>query len=172
MHLKSQTFLRDSSIKDLGTYKLTDEDIQEIRKLIPNFNLQFLHKFVKYKNIPNDRLSELIYYPKTSYQVFGQPEYIGSKFLTSIDSRKYGDYFHTDNLIFKQPYIKKIPSTLAAAENVFDKDVLEIKDLVTKTGNISKKTTNEQKFLFFMITATLYKKRFLLKLKKTYQPME
>ena len=166
LHLKSRTFLRDSSIKDLGTYKLTDEDIQEIRKLIPNFNLQFLHKFVKYKNIPNDRLSELIYYPKTSYQVFGQPEYIGSKFLTSIDSRKYGDYFHTDNLIFKQPYIKKIPSTLAAAENLFDKDVLEIKDLVTKTGNISKKTTNEQKNFILYDNSDVIQETFFTEIKK------
>ena len=49
---------------------------------------------------------------------------------------KYRAYLNSDRNIFKKPYFKKLPSTLAAAELLFDKDVLEIKELVKKTEKL------------------------------------
>ena len=49
---------------------------------------------------------------------------------------KYRQYFNSDREIFKKPYFKNIPTTLADAELLFDKDVLEIKALVKKSENL------------------------------------
>ena len=42
LYLKSNTFLKDSNIKNLGEYSLTDRDLAEIQSIIPNFQLREL----------------------------------------------------------------------------------------------------------------------------------
>ena len=142
IHLKTNTFLKDANIKDLGVVYLSETDIADIRKYsIPKFSLITLRKFVctntnalhtyRWQN-------ELFYYLQTAYLNFGQPEYDSSLMLARPDKKtiKYREYLNSDRNIFKKPYFKNIPSTLAAAELLFDKDVLEIKELVRKTKNL------------------------------------
>ena len=167
LHLKSNTFLKGSDIKDLGQYTLTEDDIVQIKMLIPNFRLKILHKFVKVNTAQTNWRNEILFYPLTSYQNFGQPEYTASLFQSvSKNVLKYRQYLNTDKNIFKQPYIKKIPSTLAAAENLFDKDVLEIKDLVTKIGNMEEKVTNEQKSFILYDNSDVIQETFFTEIKK------
>ena len=142
IHLKTNTFLKDANIKDLGGMFLTDKDIADIRKYsIPNFKQQRVHKFVCINTNALNTYSwqdELFFYPQTSYLNFGQPEYDDSRMLARPDRKtiKYRQYLNSDREIFKKPYFKNIPTTLAAAELLFDKDVLEIKELVKKTQNL------------------------------------
>ena len=139
LHLKTNTFLKNTNIKNLGSVDLTDADIADIRKYsIPNFNRERLRKFVCTRTFNTQWRDELIYYPNTSYLNFGQPEYNASRMLARPDKKtiKYRQYLNSDRNIFKKPYFKNIPSTLAAAELLFDKDVLEIKELVKKTQNL------------------------------------
>ena len=138
LHLKTNTFLKHANIKNLRTYDLTEKDIANIRKfLIPDFFAEKLHKFVCTKTFNTQWQDELIYYPNTSYLNLGQPEYDASLMLARPDKKaiKYRQYFNSDREIFKKPYFKNLPSTLAAAELLFDKDVLEVKELVKKTQN-------------------------------------
>ena len=140
IHLKTNTFLKDVNIKDLGNTFLSNKDIADIRKYsLPNFNQKSLRKFVCINNnFSSQWQDELFFYPKTSYLNFGQPEYDASRMLARPDKKaiKYRQYFNSDREIFKKPYFRNIPTTLAAAELLFDKDVLEIKELVKKTQNL------------------------------------
>ena len=47
------------------------------------------------------------------------------------------EWLGTDDRIFMRPYIKKIPKPLKYCEELFDKDVLEIKKLVKNIGNLN-----------------------------------
>ena len=139
-HLKTNTFLKDANIRDLGHADLSDKDIADIRKYsVPNFNQKTLRKFVCINNsVSNQWQDELFFYPQNSYLNFGQPEYDASQMLARPDKKafKYRLYFNSDREIFKKPHFKNIPATLADAELLFDKDVLEIKELVKKTQNL------------------------------------
>ena len=46
--------------------------------------------------------------------------------------QKYKEWLGTDKGIFMKPYIKKIPKPLKYCEELFDKDVLEIKQTTCK----------------------------------------
>ena len=169
MEYKTNSFLRDPNIKDLGTYALTDKDLEELRKLIPNSRLKNLHKFVFERNRNITWQNEILFYPQTRYQSFGQPEYDGSLMLAQPDKKafKYKDYLNSDRNIFHRPYFRKIPSTLVAAELLLDKDVLEIKDLVKKTSTFVKEIADEQKNFILYDNSDLIQETFLQKLKKT-----
>lgn len=79
---------------------------------------------------------------------------------------KYRKYLNSDRTIFRQPYIRKIPSTLAAAELLFDKDVLEIKELVQKTTNFVKEVTDEQKNFILYDNSDVIQQTFFTEIKK------
>ena len=142
IHLKTNTFLKDANIKDLGGVVLSDKDIADIRKYShPKFSQTSLRKFVCTNTNATHTYrwqDELFFYPQTSYLNFGQPEFDNSRMLARPDKKtiKYREYLNSDREIFKKPYFKNIPSTLTDAELLFDKDVLEIKELVSKTQNV------------------------------------
>ena len=157
IHLKTNTFLKDANIKDLGSVALSDKDIADIRKYSHSkFSQTRLRKFVcTNTNALNTYRwqDELFFYPQTSYLNFGQPEYDSSRMLARPDKKtiKYREYLNSDREIFKKPYFKNIPSTLAAAELLFDKDVLEIKELVGKTQNLleEKAYTDQRNYVLY-----------------------
>ena len=161
-HLKTNTFLKDANIQNNGSVSLSDSDIADIRKYsIPNFNQKTLRKFTCTNINALQTYSwqdELLFYPKTTYLNFGQPEYDSSRMLARPDKKsiKYRQYFNSDKEIFKKPYFKKIPTTLADAELLFDKDVLEIKALVKKVKICYRKSTIQmhKEILFYTITKT------------------
>ena len=171
LDLKSNTFLKDGNIKSLGLYRLTDSDIADIRKFVPNFQLHELHKFVCINNnISNSWKDELFFYPNSTYRKSGQPEYSASLMLARADKKafKYRAYLNSDRNIFKKPYFKKIPSTLAAAELLFDKDVLEIKELVKKTEKIitEENYPDSQRNFVLYDNSDIVKETFFTELKK------
>lgn len=171
LDLKSNTFLKDGNIKSLGLYRLTDSDIADIRKFVPNFQLHELHKFVCINNnISNSWKDELFFYPNSTYRKSGQPEYSASLMLARADKKafKYRAYLNSDRNIFKKPYFKKIPSTLAAAELLFNKDVLEIKELVKKTQKIitEENYPDSQRNFVLYDNSDIVKETFFTELKK------
>ena len=171
LNLKSNTFLKDVNIRSLGLYRLTDSDIADIKKSVPNFQLHELHKFVCINNnISNSWKDELFFYPNSTYRKSGQPEYSASLMLARADKKafKYRAYLNSDRNIFKKPYFKKIPSTLAAAELLFDKDVLEIKELVKKTQKIitEENYPDSQRNFVLYDNSDIVKETFFTELKK------
>ena len=65
-HLKTNTFLKDANIRDLGHGDLSDKDIADIRKYsIPGFNQKTLRKFMCIDNsVSNQWQDELFFYHK------------------------------------------------------------------------------------------------------------
>ena len=47
--MKNNTFLKQGGIKDLGSYTLTNDDLKELRNMLPNFQLKTLRKWMKVK---------------------------------------------------------------------------------------------------------------------------
>ena len=168
LDLKTNTFLKDANIKDLGVYDLTDKDREELQKTFPGFNLYKLHKFVCEKRGRNLWKDELLFYPETNYQSFGQPTYDASLMLArpNADAFKYREYLNSDRNIFVKLYFRKIPSTLSAAELLFDKDVSEIKELVKQTKPLVDEIADEQKNLILYDNSSLIQETFFTELKK------
>ena len=65
---------------------------------------------------------------------------------------------------------KKIPALLSSCEQLFDKNVLELKKLVKDIGNLTPVIHKEQK-KFYMMTAILLLTHSLLSLVKRYSVM-
>ena len=84
----------------------------------------------------------------------------------NADAFKYREYLNSDRNIFVKPYFRKIPSTLSAAELLFDKDVLEIKELVKQTKPLVDEIADEQKNLILHDNSSLIQETFFTELKK------
>ena len=104
--------------------------------MLPNFQLKIFHKWIKVKVSAQQYQNEVIFYPFNYYGSFGQVGYPAVSFQTiSPKIKKYKEWLSTDNKIFMKPYIKKIPKPLKFFEELFDEDVLTIKQLVKDTGD-------------------------------------
>ena len=95
--------------------------------------------------------NELIFWPFTYFGSFGQPG-IPVMYFTceSQKIKKYNEWLETDKRIFMKPYIKTIPKPLTFCEELFDKNVLEIKELVKDIGNLTPLIHKEQKKNIFL----------------------
>ena len=115
--------------------------------------------------------NELIFYPYNYYGSFGHVGYPVIRFeRVSPVIKKWKEWLGTDNRIFMKPCIKKLPKPLKYCEELFDKDVLEIKQLVKDTGDLN--TLIHRNILFCMMIVTLSILHFLLNLIKISNLME
>ena len=89
----------------------------------------------------------------------------------SQTTKKYGKWLSTDNRIFMRPYIKKIPKPLKYCEELFDKDVLEIKQLVKDIGDLNTLIHREHKDFVLYDNSNIIS-NFLLNLIKISNLME
>ena len=93
--------------------------------------------------------NELIFYPCNYYGSFEQVGYLVMRFEgVSQVTKKYKEWLDRDNRIFMKPYIHKY------CVELFDKDVLEIKQLVKDIGDLNTLIYREQKKLFCMTIVT------------------
>ena len=167
--MKNNTFLKQDGIKDLGSYTLTNDDLKELRNMLPNFQLKTLRKWMKVKRSRKTYGEELIFYPLTKYESFGQPQYSIANFEASTqNAKKYKEWLNTDNKIFIKPYIRNIPSSLTAGEKLFDKDVIEIKNLVKDIGDVEKLIQNEQLNFILYDNSNVIKETFFTELNKNF----
>ena len=114
--------------------------------MFPNFQLKVFHKWMKVKVSAQQYQNELIFYPYNYYGSFGQVGYPVMKFESVPPAtKKYKEWLGTDNRIFMKPYIKKMPKPLKYCQELFDKDVLEIKQLVKDIGDLNTLIKREQK---------------------------
>ena len=116
--------------------------------------------------------NEVIFYPFNYYGSFGQVGYPAVSFQAiSPKLKKYKEWLSTVNRIFMKPYIKKIPKPLKFYEELFDEDVLTIKQLVQDIGDLNTLIYKKKK-MFYMTTVTLSVTHFLLNLIKIFDLME
>ena len=81
--------------------------------------------------------------------------------------KRYNEWLGTDKRIFMKPYIKTIPKPLTFGEELFDKNVLEIKKLVKDIGDLTPLIHKEQKKIFYKMIVILLLTHFLQKIIKT-----
>ena len=125
--MRGKTFLTQNGMKYMGTYTLNANDKKEFRSMLPNFQLKKFHTWMKLKVSAQDYQNELIFYPYNYYGSFGPVRYPAMGF----------EAVSRDKRIFMRPFIKKIPKPLKYCEELFDKDVLEIKQLVKYIGDLN-----------------------------------
>ena len=144
--MRGKTFLTQNGIKCMGTYALKVNEQKQLRSMLPNFQLKVFQKWMKVKVSAQQYQNELIFYPYNYYGSFGQVGYpvIGFQAVSQAN-QKYKEWLGTDNKIFMKPYIRKIPKPLTDCEKLFDKDVLEIKQLVKDIGDLNNLIHKEQK---------------------------
>ena len=144
--MRGKTFLTQNGMKYMESYTLNVDDQKELRSMLPNFKLKQFHKWMKVKVSAQQYQNELIFYPYNYYGSFGQVGYpvIGFQAVSQA-TQKYKEWLGTDNRIFMKPYIRKIPKPLTDCEKLFDKDVLEIKQLVKDIGDLNTLIRREQK---------------------------
>ena len=87
----------------------------------------------------------------------------------SRTTKKYGKWVSTDNRIFMRPYIKKIRKPLKYCEELFDKDVLEIKQLVKDIGDLNTLIHREQKKIVLHDDSNIISDTFFTELNKNTQ---
>ena len=134
----------------IGYYKLTDHDKQEINKVFPNFFFSTLGEYVSHSRDTRTthwETNDLTFFPSTTYRsgsttVVFDPKTQFMKFVS--DNVKYKDYLDSNNGIFYFDSLKDLPGDLNDCEKLFDKDLLEIKKLVSDTGSLKEITEYEQ----------------------------
>ena len=115
-------------MKYMVSYELNVNDQKELRSMLPNFQ--------KVKVSPQQYQNEVIFYLFNYYSSFGQVGYPAVSFQAiSPKIKKYKEWLGTDKRIFMKPYIKKIPKLIKVCEELFDEDVLTIKQLVKDIGD-------------------------------------
>ena len=128
--MREKTFLKN--IKYMGIYWLKNNDKKELRSLLPNFSLEQFHSWMKVNDRNISWQNEVILSPFSQYGSVGMPSFDVVKFTCPKEMKKYNKWLGTDYNIFRKPYLKKIPQPLDACEQFFEKNVLEIKELVKR----------------------------------------
>ena len=125
-----------NKMKYLGAYNLTNDDMKELNLLHPGFSLKQFRKWVKSSHyVDSCGRSDLILYPDTGYQTPGTPFFQQGFF--EYPTKKYKDWLKTDFTIFEKPCITKIRKPLKYCEELFDANVLVIKELVKDIGDLT-----------------------------------
>ena len=165
--VKNNSFLNQNGMKDMGSYTLAKDDLKELKNMLPNFQLKTLRKWMKVSNSRQNWEQELKFYPLKKYESFGQPQYSLAKFETkSQKTKKYNEWLKTDSKIFIKPCMRDILTTLTAGEKLFDKDVIEIKNLMKKIGEVEKLIQNEQQNFILYDNSNIIKETFFTELNK------
>ena len=109
-------------------------------------------------------------YPYNYYGSFGQVGYPIMRFeAVSSATKKYKEWLGTDNRIFMRPYIKKIPKPLKFCEELFDKDVLTVKQLVKDIGDLNTLIHKKQKKIILYDESNIISNTFFTELNKNIQ---
>ena len=168
--LRGRTFVTQKGMKYMGPYTLNDNDKKELRSMLPNFQLKQFHKWIKVTVSAQNYQNKLIFYTFNYYGSFGQVRYPVVKFeAVSLATDKYKEWLGTNNRNFMKPYIKKIPKPLKYCEELFDKDVLEIKQLVKDIGDLNTLIHQEQNNFVLHDDSNIISNTFFTELNKNIQ---
>ena len=165
VEIRGRTFYTQNGMKCMGNYTLNVNDQKELCSILPNFQLKIFHKWMIVKVSAQNYQNELIFYSYNYYGSFGQIGYSVMSFESvSPVTKKYKEWFGT-----KEPIHKKIPKPLKYCGELFDKDVLEIKQLVKDIGDLNTLIHREQKNFVLHDDSNIISNTFLTELNKNIQ---
>ena len=158
----------------LGDYPLTDDDKKELKKIFPNFSFNSLGEYVSITDKTNKtqwKENDLLFPSSTkkagnSTTIF-DPKTQFMKFV--CENSKYKDYLDSNDGIFFFNSYKDLPGDLDDCEKLFDKDVLEIKKLVSDIGQLKEITEYEQLNLALYDDSNIIEETFVQRFKKQIQ---
>ena len=170
VQMRGKTSLTQNRMKYMGSYELNVNDQKELRSMLPNFQLKIFHKWMKVKVSAQQYQNEVIFYPYNYYGSFGQVGYPAVSFQAiSPKINKCKEWLGTDNRIFMKPYIKKIPKPLKFCEELFDEDVLTIKQVVKDIGDLNTLIHKKQKKIVLYDDSNIISNTFFTELNKNIQ---
>ena len=83
--------------------------------------------------------------------------------------QKYKNWLGTNVRIFMKPFIRQIPKPLSFCEELFDRNVLEIKNLVKDIDDLTPLIHKEQKSFFLYDDSNIITDTFLTEINKNIQ---
>ena len=159
----------------LGTHTLTVDDRKQLNVLYPNYCFNHLSKFESQNRrtrSTNWEGSDIKLVPSNEYKKHGQTKKVDftTDFLKfNISNDKYKDWISTENGIFFYELKKDIPKNLTKCEELFDKNVLEIKKLVDNIGELNEVVTYQQLNLVLYDDSNLIEPIFIQRFNKHIQ---
>ena len=116
--MRRRTFLTQKKMKYMGSRWLNDDDLKELRSMLPNFQLQQLHSWMKVNDDVVSYQNQLIFFPFTRYGSYGKAGYpvVGFEDVSPV-TKKYKEWLATNKSIFMKPYLKKYKSRLSIVKN-------------------------------------------------------
>ena len=160
----------------LGAYTLTDDDRRAINKLYPNYCFNHLSKFESTSTATQRqywRAYDFTFFPSNEKKINAKNLVdcsIKKKFLEfNISNDKYKDWLNTDKGIFFYENQKGMPENLQKCEELFDKNVLEIKSLVEEIGEMEDVVSNEQLNVALYDDSNIIEETFIQRVNKHLQ---
>ena len=128
----------------LGKHVLNDDDKKQINALYPESSFNHLSEYELQKNgSVRWGQDDVTLFPRTQYHKFGLIK--KNDFMRfEVSNKKYKDWLNTDWGIFFNLSILDISETLVKCEELFDKNVLEIKKLVSDIGDLKATVAKKQ----------------------------
>ena len=155
-----------------GNLVLTDDDKKEIEKNFPNFSFNSLAMYyVGKKKIDTQWKQNDLLFPSATEisnnsNIF-DPKTQFMKFVS--ENVKYKDYLDSNDGVFFFESVKDLPTNIDDCEKLFDKDVLEIKKLVSDIGLLKEITEYEQLNLGLYDDENITDETFIQRLNKRIQ---
>ena len=156
--------------KYLGRFVLTEADTKQLQAMYPGFCFTFLEKFVRppqIRDIDFFGREDLHLIPHTEYNKIPLTEYPLMNFF--IQNNRYSKWFKNDYNVFYSPSVVDIPEPVTKCEELFDYNVLPIKNLVKDIDDLNNLTIKETKNFFLCDDSNLISNTFSTELNKRIQ---
>ena len=157
----------------LGTHTITDDDRKQLNAKYPNYCFNHVSKFQSTSDATRNMLwqkKDVKLFLSTEKKIRYKDKDIKKDFLEfNISNDKYKDWLNTGKGIFFFEKEKDTPKNLKKCEELFDKNVLEIKKRVNEIGEINDVIANEQLNLALYDDSKLIEETFVQRVNKRLQ---
>ena len=148
---------------------LSETDIKNIKKLLPDFSFKILTKWRSLGNVL-PRINDILFPTIEKYFPFQKDIFDPRKeFMTLSTKTKYKDYLSCNEGVFFYDITKKLPKDIDTCEKIFDEKVLEIKKLVGGVGKIKNIPEYEQINLALYDESNIIEETFIQRINKKIQ---
>ena len=152
-----------------GEETLSETDIKNIKKLLPDFSFKILAKWRYVGNIL-PKINDILFPTIEKYFPFQIDIFDPRKdFMTLSTKTKYKDYLSCNEGIFFYDITKKLPKDIDTCEKIFDEKVLEIKKLVGGVGKIKNIPEYEQINVALYDESNIIEETFIQRINKKIQ---
>ena len=160
-----RTFLNDC--KYVQTINVNENAFKELNSLYPNFTLKLLDCWKVTSNRDFYWKDDNLLTPNSHFLNYGDFQLNFSDFSYE-KNQNYNSWLWSNKSTYSVSIKKILPRTLKDAENLFDKNIIPIKNLVREIGDIKKIIHQEHKNFLLFDDSNLLTHTFLQKLIKKF----